>query len=301
VPRNKSIVGEPLPVGKLGNLSYSTFDNWLQCPKKVELSKIRKAPTQGAWWFTGGTAVHTATEAYDRWSLLDPTGRPRFNLHEEWERAFDSTLWEDQERHPDLDQWRHGGNKDTPETHDRWKITLGPELVASYIKWRQRSQWTLWLTPDGEPGIELDLAGQFPGAALLVKAYVDRIFSDPIMDQLIVVDLKSGTRQPDSPLQLGVYGAGMAIKYGVHATWGYCFMNRKGELGKPYDLTKYTPEYVGKQFGYLNKAVDCGIYPAHVTNSCRMCDVSTACYAQGGEFSKLFDPDDPDWVGNVPF
>lgn len=293
-----SVLGEPLPVRPITHLSYSTLTSWFECPKKVQLAKIRRAPTRTAWWFAGGSAVHAASDAYDRWSLKDPVGRPRFQLVDEWEQAFDTEVADIVKHHPDFSEWRNAGSKEAPETHDRWKYSLGPELVAAYVKWRRRSQWVLWVTPKGEPAIELDLSTSFPGCDREVKAYADRIFVDPLMEQRIIVDFKSGTRQPEGPLQFGVYNAGMTALHNSPCTWGYAFMNRKGELAKPYDLAKYTPEYVGKIFGQLSRAVQNEVWPAHVGHACKMCDVQTSCYAQGGEFSSLFDPDDP---AHVPF
>lgn len=297
----ESVSGVALPVGKISNVSYSTLDKWFQCPKAVELTKIRKAPTRSAWWFAGGTAVHEATEAYDRWTLLDPLDRPRFDLRGEWERAFDGQVDDISSRQPDRSTWRHAGSKDTPETYDRWKNTVGPELVAAYIRWRQRTGWDIWHTESGVAGIELDLGGTFPGSSLPSKGFADRVFVDPYTQGLTIVDLKSGTRAPDSPLQFGIYAAGLILNHKVSAAFGYAFMNRKGELGKPFTLAKYTPEYVGQLLGRLSKAIENGIFPAHPGQACRMCDVAAACYAADGEFSKLYDPDDPEWSGAVPF
>jgi hypothetical protein len=295
------VVGEKLPVYPITHLSYSTLSSWFECPKKVQLAKERKAPARTAWWFAGGSAVHAASDAYDRWTLLDPVGRPRFALKDEWDKAFDEEVDDIAKRHPDKSLWRNAGSKDVPETYARWKDTLGPELVKAYILWRQRSPWTLWHTPQGEPAIELDLSTTFPGCDREVKAYVDRVFVDPMMGDKIIVDFKSGTRQPEGPLQFGVYNAGMIELYGEPCRWGYAFMNRRAELAKPYDLTKYTPEYVGAQFAALGRAVTEKVWPAHVGHACKMCDVQTSCYAADGEFSALFDPDDPDYVNKVPF
>lgn len=213
--------------------------------------------------------------------------------------AFDAEVNDISARYPDRSLWRAAGSKDAPETYDRWKNTLGPELVAAYIRWRRRSQWVLWHTAAGEPAIELDLSTTFPGCDREVKAYADRIFFDPSMEQYIIVDFKSGTRAPEGPLQFGVYGAAMQLLHDKRCTWGYPFMNRKAQLGRAFDLGKYTPVYVGRQFAALSKAVEGQVFPAHVGSACKMCDVQTSCYAKDGEFSKLYDPDDPEY--DVPF
>ena len=295
------MTGEARPEpGSLPHLSYSTLDQWFRCPKSVELKKIRRAPGTPAWWFAGGSAVHEATEEYDRWTLLDPVERGRFMLRDVWEKAWDEQIRQLDERSPDRSTWRHAGSKEKPETYDRWKNTVGPEQVASYIKWRLATGWVVWHTDQGEPGIELDLGwGKSEQSLLPVKGYVDRIFVDPLTSGLTIVDIKTGSRQPEGPLQFGVYNAGLTLNHQVSAAFGYAFMTRKGELAKAFSLSKYTPTYVGRLFSHLAVAVQGEVFPAHVGQACRMCDVSAACYANDGEFSSLYDPDDPEF--EAPF
>lgn len=290
---SRRVVGNPLKLGEITHLSYSTLDAWFSCPKSVELRKIQKAPAVYAWWFAGGSAVHAATEAYDFWSLLDPTGRPRFSIGGEFAKAFHQELDDARKASPVEADWRHAGPKDSPETFDRW-MKLGPLLVGNYIKWRRETDYIIWETND-VVGIEIDLSFTPPGCDREIKAYADRIFVSPSLDQVHIIDLKTGTRGPRSPLQFGTYGAGLQALYGVKATTGAAFMNREAKLGKVFDLTKYTPEYVGRLFGALSRAVDARVFPAHL-GSCRMCDVSSACYANDGEHAELYDPDHPGYA-----
>ncbi len=295
-------------LGEIKHLSYSTLTNWFDCPKKVELAKIRKAPARPAWWFAGGTAVHQATEDYDRWTLLDPTTRPKFSITESFMASFESEYQDMKSRWPEEDQWRHAGPKTAPETYKRWS-KLGPLLVGNYIRWRRGTDYAVWtaeyqLDPKiseetgefagKEVGIEIDLSTTLPGCDREIKAYADRIFWTPSLEQIHIIDLKTGTRGPRVALQFGVYGACLQRLFGAKATTGAAFMNREGALGKAFPLAKYTPEYVGKLFGNLSRAVDHNVFPAHEGSSCRMCDVSEACFATGGSQAHLYDPDSPD-------
>jgi putative RecB family exonuclease len=285
-------------LGEIKHLSYSTLDAWFSCPKQVELRKIRKAPAVPAWWFAGGSAVHAATEEYDRWTLLEPTTRPKFSITETFSSAFMAEVQEIEQKEPDRTKWRHAGPKTAPETYDRW-MKLGPLLVGNYITWRRTTDYVVWRDDEDEGddpaiGIETDLSCVLPGCEREIKAYADRIFWSPGLQQIHVIDLKTGTRGPRVPLQFGTYGACLAHKYGITAATGAAFMNREGQLGKTFSLTKYTPQYVGRLYGYLSRAVDAGVFPAHQGSSCRMCDVQDACYANDGTQSHLFDPDDPD-------
>lgn len=46
-------------------LSYSQMETLLSCGEKYRLTKIVGVPEKPAWYLIGGSAVHTATEAYD--------------------------------------------------------------------------------------------------------------------------------------------------------------------------------------------------------------------------------------------
>lgn len=56
----------PLPGSKDFYVSYSSFTSWLSCAKQYQLERILGVTAQPAWYFVGGSAVHAATEHYDR-------------------------------------------------------------------------------------------------------------------------------------------------------------------------------------------------------------------------------------------
>lgn len=304
---SRRVIGEPLKLGEIAHLSYSTLDQWFKCPKAVELAKIQQAPRTPAWWFAGGSAVHKATEEYDRWTLRDPVQRPKFSIKDEFALAFGQEVMDISLKEPDRSKWRSAGPKDSPETYDRW-MQLGPLLVGNYIKWRRATDYVIWEGPgqvSTDPdighaegvGIEIDLSFTPPGCDREIKAYADRIFFEPMLQQIHIIDLKTGTRGPNSPLQFGVYRAGLEARYGVVATTGTAFMNREAKPGKAFDLAKYTPAYVGRLFSQLSRAVDARVFPAYYTGGCsRMCDVSSTCYAADGELAEMYDPDHPDYA-----
>jgi len=47
-------------------ISYSQYETYLSCGEKYRLTRIEKVAEQPAWYLEGGSAVHEATEAYDR-------------------------------------------------------------------------------------------------------------------------------------------------------------------------------------------------------------------------------------------
>lgn len=46
--------------------SYSQFTTWLSCGKQFQLARVVKVPETPAWYLVGGSAVHSATEVFDR-------------------------------------------------------------------------------------------------------------------------------------------------------------------------------------------------------------------------------------------
>jgi hypothetical protein len=48
------------------HISYSALTTWLSCGWLYYLNRVKKLQEQPAWWFYGGSAVHRATEEYDR-------------------------------------------------------------------------------------------------------------------------------------------------------------------------------------------------------------------------------------------
>lgn len=279
------------PDGELKHLSFSSFSTSLECRKQFQLTRIIRVPESCAWWFVGGSAVHAATEVFDRRLLAYPTGTStsRGDIERAWKRCFEVEIEKTKQREPDTAKWRT--NK------GQWRFKewneSGPAQVRNYIEWRRRTPYEIWTTPDGLPAIELDISGFLPGCGMGIKAYLDRVFIDPVLKSMWVIDLKSGSTKPKGPLQFGVYAALLKQKYGVRADSGAALMTREGALHKPYALAKYTPEYVGSQLGCLERDIQSRSFPANVGGACFMCGVKDACYAADGALAAKYDPDFP--------
>jgi len=284
-PSPESVVGTALELPK--HVSYSARDTMERCAKAYFLSRIAKAPSRPALWLAGGSAVHEVTEDWDHGDIS------AFGLEAAWNETFDAQLAELDAKDANRDRWRQ-----TKQGVEQWRKD-GLEYVQAWIDWRERSPWELWVTPEGEKAIELDVSGFLPGCEVEIKGYLDRVFHDPNLDALYIVDIKTGTRMPNSPAQFGTYAALLTQKYGITVRWGVPFMNRKAGLGNAFDLTIFTPKYVGMTYGRAWKQIEAGGFNAHVGESCFICDVQESCYANGGHLSERFDPDDPAYA--APF
>lgn len=271
------------------HISHSARETLLRCAKAYFLSRIAKAPARPALWLAGGSAVHSVTEEWDRSRLEPDIG---FDVERTWEHHFERELAEIRRREPNENKWRWSKTEPIPVWRD-----MGLQFVKAYIDWRERSDWQIWTTPDGQPAIELDVSGFLPGCEVEIKAYLDRVFYDPLFDRLVVLDLKSGKRPVKSPDQFATYSALLEVKYDVHATLGVPFMNRTGGPGAPFDLSVFTPESVGAIYGEAWEQIQAGDFPANgFPGECFICDVSAACHVQNGPLAKRYDPDHPEYV-----
>lgn len=290
-----SITGPAGPKGReITHISYSGRTTYETCSKQYDLNYVMGAPRKGAVWFVGGSAVHAATEAWDRAQVRGES----IDLPEVWRTVFNEELDRARETDPDVHNWRKAGTKAAnPQGEDlpHWFAVLGPQLIQSYIAWRKRSAWEIWVTPDGEPAIELDIGGTLPGMnGVKFKGFIDRVFWDGVLQQFHVVDLKTGSRKPENGLQMGTYGAALTHRYNITVPYGSAFMNRRGILAEAWDLSLYTPEYVGRHFGMIYQAIQAGLFVPKIGRHCGMCDVSAACYANLGPLAAGYDRDHPD-------
>ena len=55
-------------------VSFSAFTSWLRCGKAYQLGRLLDVNEQPAYYFVGGSAVHSVTEQYDldRWEAGQP-------------------------------------------------------------------------------------------------------------------------------------------------------------------------------------------------------------------------------------
>jgi RecB family exonuclease len=281
------------------HLSFSAKETLERCAKMYFLKYLAKAPKRPAVWSVGGSAVHETTEFYDLLRVGEGDENPdlmKFELAGVWEACFQQQLDKAFEREPNENKW----GRSQSEPIDVWR-KQGLQFVQAYIDWRERSPWEIWATPDGQPAIELDISGYLPGCPVEIKAYLDRVFWDPVFDKHWILDLKSGKKPPRSPEQFGTYRALLKVKYGLDVQNGVPFLNRKGTLGKTYDLSEYTPEAVGEVYGraweQVQESARTGAWPA-VTGNCFVCDVQESCALVNGPLAPTYDPASP---GYTPF
>jgi len=189
-----------------------------------------------------------------------------------WQEA-----WVESKGDIDLTNARVGGRatKANPNKEDAnfWQAT-GPKWVQSYINWRESNpDWKIWVTPEGVPAIELALIPTVAGVP--VKMIIDRVFE--VNGQLVIVDLKTSQKIPDSTLQLGFYKLGIEQQFGVQANWGNYYMSRDSGTSSMIDLSGYTYDKMEYLVQHFDKARKAGVFLPNTNNCQYRCGLTAHC------------------------
>jgi putative RecB family exonuclease len=164
------------------------------------------------------------------------------------------------------------------ENADWWYIN-GRKFVNNWIEWRKNSGWKIWTTPTGEPGIELIMEVEMGGIPF--KGAIDRIFVTAD-GELVILDLKTGMRTPQTDLQLQVYACMMERTYGIRPSWGCYWMARTGATSPPVNLNEFTLRKLDEMVALFQKAREEQLYLPNF-DGCKMCSLTEYCYWVNGE------------------
>ena len=176
------------------------------------------------------------------------------DLLEQWNLWWNATADERPEYRGDRSKWRVAAARTrSPEDGDWW-YTNGFKFYKNCI--------------------ELEMNPVIDG--IMVKMFLDRVFLDTNTGEYIIVDLKTGKRVPGSSLQLAFYSYGLRKIYGIHATTGYYWMARKGELSQAFDLADMTDDKIEALVSMFDRARKDNIYLPNFDH-CNMCGLSSAC------------------------
>jgi PD-(D/E)XK nuclease superfamily len=198
-----------------------------------------------------------------------------------------------------VSEWFWAGPRDGQAAIQKWYLD-GPQYVQNFIDWYELNpDVEIWVTPDGIPAIELPfeiMLGDVP-----VRGYIDLVLK--VGSALIVTDLKSGAKAPDSNRQLAIYACALEARYGIRPRYGTWFMCRglgRGDKPKTYfvrpvelDRPQYSAAYLAGEFTLAEKGISTGVFPAKPGERCGRCGVAYACTEAGGPQAKRLDPHYP--------
>lgn len=265
-------------------LSYSSLSTYKTCGEQWRLGRVVGLPDLPGVYHAGGTGVHWSTEADDWRTLGSASGVVDFN--ENFDKAMDE---QEAETGTTRDQWKVAGRKPNVEDIAWWRRN-GPSYVASWRRWMNNLGWTIWVTPDGEPAIELGMdepIGDVPS-----HGFIDRVLVTPEGD-LVVVDLKTG-KPPKDQVQLATYAHYINSRYGVNCHHGGYWMARGGILTGKHDLTPLMHGRLEYEYSQVWRAVEQEIFPATPSGLCaNWCPFNKYCYS--------YNPGSPEAESVSPF
>ena len=259
------------------HLSYSGMSTYTECGEKFRLQKIVGIEEEvPSWALLGGSAVHEATEEDDWFGFTDIPG-------DSFETIFDRKVREaENESGVSRKDFKASGrkSKEWPNKEDYdWWMQFGPIFTQNWRAWLDRSPYEIWITPAGEPAIEIAFSGTHIGK-VPTKGYIDRILRSRLSGELIVVDLKTG-KTPKGNVQLGTYASCLPVEWPAVTRGGY-FMCRDGVLTGEHDLTPVTGARLVYDYENAWNGIHSGLFPARPSILCDYCGVRDFCYSYGG-------------------
>lgn len=264
------------------HLSHSTATDYRECGEKVRLRKIEKIQGGPSWSLIGGSLVHSFTEAQDWYDF----GRAPAGPLEWTKETFDAAIAAEEEKSgTSRDEWRASGRASekwpNKENYDWWLLN-GPVMVKNWKRFLDGPHYQIALLDD-QPAIEVEFETLVGGVKTV--GYIDRVLEHIATKELVVVDLKSGTRDPMSADQLGLYSIGLKRSRGVETTWGTYFMNRKGTTTLHYDLRKYHDGRMDYEYAATWRGIQAGVFLPKVGPLCGSCGVREYCRAVDGPYA----------------
>jgi hypothetical protein len=192
---------------------------------------------------------------------------------EAWNRLKDKQL---SDTGIDSSNWKAAGRatKANPnkEDGDWWNIN-GAKMVDRWIEWRSGANGWQMFEINGTPAIEIGITPIWNDVP--VQMHIDRVMVTPD-GELVVLDIKTGSRTPSSDLQLAFYAAGMEEVLGVRPKWGAYWMGRDGVVSEMIDLDKYPKEIIIDIVTQFDKARRESIFIPNFSH-CVMCNLKDKC------------------------
>lgn len=298
------------------HLSHSQSSNLLSeyCSAQYFFERGLGVPSRPGWAQIGGSALHEASEVWDRGVVErgEADSSPS-TLEGLFGMALDIEIAKTKDKSPyPQSEWQASGRvalkvsqTGGPNKKDEgWWRAMGPLMLASWVSWRLTSSWEIADIPNLPAAIDINDAPGIWGIEVKVETelggvpwlgYIDRVFEHN--GEYLVVDLKSG-REPDSTSQLGAYRTGLLRQYGIDARYGAYWLGGTGLTTSFTDLReKWPEERVDRRYATARRRQLAGEFDPKPSNMCGSCGVKDYCREYGGV--KSADTPQPWEVGKV--
>jgi hypothetical protein len=248
------------------HISYSSYNTWLECGWKYKLTKMEDVPEKHAVWFTGGSAVHKATEY---WDISRSSNNFSEDLDTIWNNAWFAQVKEDEALHGDMKDWEFRSREDMS-----WWYGEGWWMLERWVKFREGG-WSVY-----EDYIEKQFV--IPIGSTQVKMAIDRVMVDYDGNK-VLVDIKTGASSQRHPLQLAIYAWALQ-KNGVSIDKAGFWDARTGHIST-WNLEHLSADRVEDMFLTFDKARKADIFLPNL-NSCGRCGVISYCKWLNGNKTK---------------
>jgi RecB family exonuclease len=198
-----------------------------------------------------------------------------------YDEAWRAEVERMREKQPDIRQWMTGG-RTKPQVDLERREARGREQALAYVEWATATadKWRVWQPEEGEYACEVEFSIQLAGVTVI--GFIDQII-EWRDGTLTPRDLKTGTKLPESPLQLATYArAAEEIFPGISLAWGDYYMAKNTAPTELMPLEPWTRDRIARWYYDFDRAVKAGIFVPNIGDHCRVCLVADYCDATGG-------------------
>lgn len=243
------------------HISYSSLGTYLECGWKYNLTKIQGVPEKHAVWFTGGSAVHRATEMWD----LNPNAAEFI-----WNDAWYKQVKEDEELHGDMNSWEYIKREDMS-----WWYGEGLWMLDRWIEFRSNG-WGIYKD-------YIEKQYEVPLLDTVVKMAIDRVMTD-YDGNIVLLDIKTGASSQRHPLQLATYAWALRKIDGLEVDKAGFWDARTGHV-TTWNLEHLATEQIETIYSEFDRSRKAEIYLPNL-NNCGRCGVLSYCKFMNGQYTE---------------